>query len=81
MNVQWTQPQGGATVTGYVVHYHNNNTEESLNVTASTNSIDIGNLTRCATYTVWVEATSDHLSGVSDVKTLSEDIDIFCLLL
>ena len=59
-------------MTGYVVHYRNNNTEESLNVTASTNSIDIGNLTRCATYTVWVEATSDHLSGVSesDVKNL-----------
>ena len=68
-------------MTGYVVHYHNNNTEESINVTASTNSINL-KLTSDTTYTVWVEATSDHLSGVSDDKmlALSEDVDMFLLL-
>ena len=69
-------------MTGYVVHYYNHNTEESFNVSASINFINIGNLTNDTTYTVWVEATCDCLSGLSDVKTLtlSEDVNVILIV-
>ena len=71
VRVQWSQPSGGATVTGYVVHYSDSGTERSKNVTASGTSSDITNLTDGPTYMITVEVTSKHLSGESDDKTIT----------
>ena len=68
--VEWSQPSGGATVTGYVVHYIDgvNNMNES--VSASSTSSHITDLTNCYNYTFVVEALSQHLSGTSDIIML-----------
>ena len=49
-------------MTGYVVHYNRNES-----VPASSTSSLITGLTTNITYTISVEATSEHLSGVSVV--------------
>ena len=69
-------------MTGYVIHYSDGVTERSKNVAASNATrSDITNLTNGSTYVITVEATSDHLSGVSDDKiiTLSKTINL-CML-
>ena len=71
VRVEWGQPSGGATVTGYVLHYSDGITERSKNVTASATSSDIINLTNGSTYVITVEATSHHVSGVSDDMTIT----------
>ena len=65
VRVKWSKPSGGASVTGYVVHYFDGTTNRSKNVIASTTSSNITNLTKGPTYTISVEATSKHLSGES----------------
>ena len=70
VSVAWVQPSGGATVTGYVVHYSDGTTDRMKSVAASSTSTDITGLTSGLTYTISVEATSQHLSGESD------DVDI-----
>ena len=72
VRVMWSPPSGGATVTGYVVHYRTcscdgNQTFES---SAST-STDITGLTDGLIYTISVEATSQHPSGKSEEMTIS----------
>ena len=66
VRVEWSQPSGGATVTGYVVHYSDGDTDRNESVAANSTSYDITDLTSGLTYTISVEATSEHLSGVSD---------------
>ena len=76
--MEWSRPSGGATVTGYVVHYShgdgnmtavtdsnitNSNMTES--VPASSTHALIKNLLNCYNYTFSVEVTSEHLSGIS----------------
>ena len=60
-------------MTGYVVHYSDGDTNgtESVYVAASSTSYNITNLTSGLTYTFSIEATSEHLSGVSDDKTVT----------
>ena len=70
VSVAWISPSGGATVTGYVVHYSDGTTDRMKSVAASPASTDITDLTSGLTYTISVEATSQHLSGESD------DVDI-----
>ena len=70
VRVEWSQPSGGATVTGYVVHYSDGDTDRTESVPASSTSSLITGLTNCTTYTISVEATSEHLSGESDVLTI-----------
>ena len=70
VSVAWVQPSEGATVTGYVVHYSDGTTDRMKSVAASSTSTDITGLTSGLTYTISVEATSQHLSGESD------DVDI-----
>ena len=69
VRVMWSPPSGGATVTGYLVHYR---TDSSVGTKYSCNSTstDITGLTIGATYTISVEATSQHLSGESEVMTI-----------
>ena len=68
--VEWNQPSGGATVTGYVVHYSDGVTNKIQSVSASSTSFQITNLTNCHNYTFSVEALSEQLSGTSDVLLL-----------
>ena len=68
VKVMWSPSSGGATVTGYVVH---NRTNSSVGTkSSSSTSIDITGLTSGATYTISVEATSQHLSGESEEMTI-----------
>ena len=66
VRVEWSQPSGGATVTGYVVHYSDGDTDRNGSVAASSTSYNITDLSWCVTYTISVEATSEHLSRVSE---------------
>ena len=58
-------------MTGYVVHYFDGTTNRSKNVIASTTNSNITNLTNGSTYTISVEATSEHLSGESDNMSIT----------
>ena len=71
----WSPPSGGATVTGYVVHYRTGSSVRTKNVPSSSinngYSTDITSLTNGAVYTISVEATSQQLSGESDEMSIS----------
>ena len=69
--VEWSQPSGGATVTGYVVHYRYGLTNMTQSVPPSSTSANIGDLQMGTLYTFSVEATSEHLSGESDNCTIT----------
>ena len=70
VRVTWNPPSGGATVTGYVVHYIGGSFRRK-NVPSSSTSTDITGLTSGFTYAISVEATSQHLSGESGVMTIT----------
>ena len=53
-------------MTGYVVHYSDEDTDRIESVPASSTSSLITSLTNCITYTFSVEATSEHLSEESE---------------
>ena len=55
-------------MTDYVVHYSDGTTDS---VAASSTSTDITGLTSGLTYTISVEATSQHLSGESEERTIA----------
>ena len=75
--VEWSEPSGGATVTGNVVHYsHGDSNMTDSNMTESNTTESqmtkrvhalITNLTECYNYLFSVEATSEHLSGISKI--------------
>ena len=71
VRVEWSQPSGGATVTGYVVHYSDGTTDRTESVAESPTSTDITDLTSGLTYTISVEATSEHLSGESEERSIA----------
>ena len=71
VRVSWTPPSGGATVTGYVVHYRTSSSLRMKDISSSSTSTDITGLTTSATYIVSVEATSQHLSGESEKMTIT----------
>ena len=56
-------------MTGYVVHYSDGDTDRTESVPASSTSSLITGLTNCINYTFSVEATSEHLSTVSENLT------------
>ena len=58
-------------MTGYVVHYRTATSVRSKSVPSSSTSTDITGLTSGATYTISVEATSQHLSGETDELTIT----------
>ena len=78
--VEWSQPSGGATVTGYVVHYRYGLTNMTQSVPSSSTHVEIPNLTECYNYTFSVEATSEHLSGISKGVIVELGIDTFLSL-
>ena len=78
--VEWSQPSGGATVTGYVVHYIYGATNMSQSVPSSSTHVEIPNLTECYNYTFSVEATSERLFGISKGVIVELGIDTFLSL-
>ena len=60
-------------MTGYIVHYSDGDTDRTVaeSVVVSSTSFNITHLTNGLTYTISVEATSQHLSGESDELTIS----------
>ena len=74
ISVTWMAPSGGATVTGYTVHYSGGGDTGSVNVGLSTTATTItGRNNNGLTYTITVEAKSMHLSGESTAPvTLGE---------
>ena len=75
--VEWSQPSGGATVTGYVVNYRYGATNMTQSVPPSSASTNIGDLQMDSLYTFSVEATSEHLSGESDNCTITLSGNVF----
>ncbi|CAI8025387.1 Myomesin-1, partial [Geodia barretti] len=69
--VEWSQPSGGATVTGYVVHYSHGVDNINQRVAASSTSSNITHLDRNTSYQFSVEATSEHVSGESNNCTIT----------
>ena len=59
-------------MTGYVVHYSDGDTDRTESVHASSTSSLITGLSIYTTYTISVEATSEHLSGVSGSCIISK---------
>ena len=58
-------------MTGYVVHYSSNGVTNSLSgLPSSATSYEITGLTNGRTYSISVEATSEHLSGESEPMTI-----------
>ena len=58
-------------MTGYVVHYRTSSSVGTNTESSSSTSTDITDLTSGATYTISVEATSQHLSGESEEMAIS----------
>ena len=58
-------------MTGYVVHYKNTTSVRTKSVPSSSTSTFLTGLTSGATYTISVEATSQHLSGESKEMTIT----------
>ena len=65
--MEWSQPVGGATVIGYIIHYTDNDGNiETETANAGSTSVDITGLIVGVMYTITVEARSQHLSGESE---------------
>ena len=62
-------------MTGYIIHYTNTDSSGSADmitgISASSTSTNIPGLTDGDTYTISVEATSEHLSGESGTMTIT----------
>ena len=71
VRVTWSPPSGGATVTGYVVHYRGGGSVGTETVSSSSTSTFLTGLTNGATYAISVESTSQHLSGESEEMTVT----------
>ena len=70
VRVMWSPPSEGATVTGYIIHYKTGGSVGTEADPSSSTSTVISGLTNGATYTISVEATSQHLSGESEEMTI-----------
>ena len=72
VRVEWSQPSGGASVTGYNIHYSNNGvTNSALGLSSTSTSFNITGLTNGRTYSISVEATSELLSGESETEPIT----------
>ena len=71
VRVEWSQPSGGATVTGYVVHYSSNGVTPLGLPSTSTSHEITGLVNDGRTYSISVEATSEQLSGESATMAIT----------
>ena len=80
VRVEWSQPSGEASVTGYVVHYSSNDVTNFIpGLPSSATSHKITGLTNCGTYSISVEAISEQLSGESGALTLCELVSSYII--
>ena len=80
VRVEWSQPSGGASVTGYTVHYSSNGVTNSVSgLPSSTTSRQITGLTNCGIYSISVEATTEQLSGESEIMTVCELVSSYII--
>ena len=63
-------------MTGYVVHYKNTTFVRTKSVSQDFTSTILLSLTRGATYTISVEATSQHLSGESEKMNITLQLGV-----
>ena len=73
IRVTWSPPSGGATVTGYGVHYRTGSSVKTKSIHLTSTTTFLTGLTSGpgATYIISVEATSQHLSGESEEMTIT----------
>ena len=71
VTVIWSPPSSGATVTGYVVHYKTATSVRTRFVSQDLTNTFLMSLTGGVTYTISVEATSQHLSGESEKMNIT----------
>ena len=71
VTVIWSPPSRGATVTGYVVNYKTDTSVRNRFVSQDLTSTFLMSLTGGVTYTISVEATSQHLSGESEKMNIT----------
>ena len=80
VRVEWSQPSGGTSVTGYSVHYSSNSVTNSISgLPSSATSHEITDLTNCGSYSISVEATSEQLSGESENMTVCELVSSYII--
>ena len=60
-------------VTGYIVRYNDGGADSISTLSSSFTSTDITGITNGRIYTISVEATSQHLSGESEVPFTSRE--------
>ena len=60
---------------GYVIHYSDGDTDRTESAPASSTCFVISNLTLDITYTVTVEARSEHICGMSENKSITMTMD------
>ena len=68
IRVTWTPPSPPGDTTGYRIHYSTNGGGSSGSVNISdgiTNTYTLTGLLRQATYTIFITATSEHLSSTT----------------
>ena len=80
ISVTWSAPSGRAPVTGYTVHYSGGMDTGSVNVVGSsaTTATITGRMIDGRTYTITVEAKSQHLSGESTVTVTLRKCTFHC---
>ena len=72
VRVEWNQPSGGPSVTGYNIHYGSNGVTKSvLGLPSTSTSHEITGLTNGRTYSISVQAIAEHLSGGSESLTIT----------
>ena len=74
VRVEWSQPPGGATVTGYVVFYNDGSVTRNQTAPATATSAIITGLSNTVSYTISVMALSeqpDILPGRGHWKTIT----------
>ena len=70
VTVVWSQPTGGATVTDYIIHYTGSAGTGTAGAGSTSADITVPS-TPGETYTISVEARSEHLSGESGTMTIT----------
>ena len=70
VRVEWSQPPGGANVTGYVVLYYDGSVTRNQTAPATATSAIITVVPHTLNYTISVMALSDSVTGRSAWKTI-----------
>ena len=71
IRVSWSPPTPLGDTTGYRIYYSDGDSSDSVDVSGgSTDNYTLTGLVMGATYTISIEATSEHLPSESSVETI-----------